>query len=79
MEVSKNTLKAINSVFKDVRYYLSENIENKDAIEFCLEANRLYGYPEALQELMKIVKSIGYNETITLISEKLNLISKPLD
>ncbi len=76
MEVSKNTLKALNSLYQSIRYDLPEDTDNMEAIECCLDAHRLSmnGYTEAHEEIMNLVETVGYLETLYCISEKINLI-----
>jgi len=76
LNVSRDSLKAINIVYGSIGYDLPEDIDNYEAIECCIDAGRLamYGFPAEQEEIKSLIKEFGYIVVVEAISEVLNLV-----
>lgn len=76
LNISRDTLKAINSVFSSIGYDLPDDVDNEEAVECCLDADRLktYGFSEAQDEVKKAIAEFGYVPVLEAISEKVVLV-----
>lgn len=76
LTISRDTLKAINSVFQSIADDLPEDVDNAEAIEVCLDADRLsmFGFKDSQDEIEEAINEFGFSTIVDILSDLLTLI-----
>lgn len=76
MKMSINLYRAINSVYQSIGYDIPEDCDNEEAIECCIDADRLktYDFPTEHNELMALISEFGYTPVLKYISKNVSLV-----
>lgn len=76
MNISKNLKSAINSVWQYIGGEFPEDIPNEDAVEMCLDADRLTSCadnPEAHREYQELIKTHGFTKVLVAVVDVVSL------
>jgi len=76
MKMSINLYRAINSVYQSIGYDIPEDYDNEEAVECCIDADRLktYGFLDEHNELMGHIDVYGYIDVLKYISKNVSLV-----
>ena len=67
--------RAIYDVWNTIAYDVNA-CDNEEAVELCIDANRLahYGHPEAEQEVDELCRRLGYPDALRWLAARVHLL-----
>jgi len=76
VNVSSETLSAIQSIYSIIASDLPANVENIDAVEACITEDKLYlfGHPAAQKEINNLVLDNSFVDVLIFISRNVRLV-----